>query len=341
MEPLRYFDGVEAIDPDEQQTFDKIIAALDQACRITWERDCRAFGAPQADAHGLLRGALEVKAGLPAELRQGLFAQPKTYQTIVRLAHVAGELPARGMAIKIVGVDGPMLPGHEGRGTQDFVLETGKVFSTPTAKAFFATLSTTEKPATKSAVPAASLVGNAALNAVIMDEHSFNHALTESYFSQMPMRYGDYIAKMGVYPGDPSLVERVAQEFELKDANGLRAAVAQYFCNNPVSFDMRVQLCTDLKRMPVENASTEWPEDESPYTSVGRLMFPPQDAFSPERQSALDQGLFFCPSHSMAAHRPLGSISRLRMKAYEALATRLRDGGRVLVEPISIGVVAF
>jgi hypothetical protein len=137
----------------------------------------------------------------------------------------------------------------------------------------------------------------------------------------------------------PSLGELVAREFEPKDENGLYAAVTKYFRSNYASFDVRIQLCTNLERMPVENASTEWPEDESPYASVGRLIFKPQDAFSPDRQSALDRGLFFCPSHSMAAHRPLGSISRVRMKAYEDLAARLRHSGRVLIEPISVDAV--
>ena len=35
--------------------------------------------------------------------------------------------------------------------------------------------------------------------------------------------------------------------------------------------------------MPVEDASVQWPEDESPYRAVARLVLPQQDAMSEAR----------------------------------------------------------
>jgi hypothetical protein len=38
---------------------------------------------------------------------------------------------------------------------------------------------------------------------------------------------------------------------------------------------VKVQLATDLAKMPVEDASARWPEDESPYVPVGWLVARP------------------------------------------------------------------
>lgn len=89
--------------------------------------------------------------------------------------------------------------------------------------------------------------------------------------------------------------------------------------------------------MPVENANKEWPEDESPYQPVARLIFPIQDAYSAARQSYVDDSLSFCPAHSLAAHRPLGSIMRARLQAYEVLGkARRQQNGDAIGEPRSM-----
>jgi hypothetical protein len=118
-------------------------------------------------------------------------------------------------------------------------------------------------------------------------------------------------------------------------------SAADYFRANSAEYVVAVQLCTDLERMPVENATVEWPEDESPYRPVARLVLPAQDAWSSAREAAIDETLSFCPAHSLAAHRPLGSIMRARMRAYEALGTaRRRKNGRPVAEPRSLVEIA-
>jgi hypothetical protein len=102
--------------------------------------------------------------------------------------------------------------------------------------------------------------------------------------------------------------------------------------------EVGIQLCTNLEAMPVENAHTQWPEDESPYQPVARLLLPAQDAYSPARQAYVDEALSFCPAHSLAAHSPLGSIMRARLKAYELMSRLRREQNGVPVrEPRSIG----
>ncbi|MBM6582838.1 hypothetical protein ILT44_21770 [Microvirga sp. BT689] len=357
---VRYRDDVEDVEPDEQETFDRIIEAMAGGGRITRERYGRSVRTSHAKAHGILKGELRVLEDLPPELRQGLFAELRTYPVVVRLSHVPGEFlddrrvsTPRGMSLKIIGVEGEMLPGHQREVTQDWVLDTGKVFIAPTAKVFLAQITATEMAmplpeGVKQAVSASSRAANAALNAVGLDSanldfygHPFNHPLAEAYYSQCPFRYGDYIAKLRVRPTMPRLHELRQAGFTPADEDGLRTAVVEYFRDNPAEYEVGIQLCTNLERMPVENANAEWPEDESPYWPVARLVLPPQEAFDAARR-ALDEDLLFCPSHSLSAHRPLGSIMRARLKAYEVRGNaRRKENGRSAKEPRSIEEISI
>jgi hypothetical protein len=70
--------------------------------------------------------------------------------------------------------------------------------------------------------------------------------------------------------------------------------------------------------MPIEDASIDWPQELSPYQPVATLTIPSQDAYSPARRVFADDVLSFNPWHCIDEHRPLGSIMRARIKAYEA-----------------------
>ena len=97
---------------------------------------------------------------------------------------------------------------------------------------------------------------------------------------------------------------------------------------------LQVQLCTDLETMPVEDASVEWPQDESPYVTVARLVAEPQEAYSEALAHAVDDGMFFSPWRGLAAHQPLGNVMRARKVAYEHSAQyRAAKNGTPVTEP--------
>ena len=102
----------------------------------------------------------------------------------------------------------------------------------------------------------------------------------------------------------------------------LRDLVEQWATDRETVFDVRVQLRTDAERMPVEDAGVDWPQDESPYRSVATVRLPPQQPYSSARRVFADDRLAFRPWHGLAAHRPLGSVNRLRQEAYEALGAQ-------------------
>ena len=351
---LLYTDAVEEPDDDEAETIAGIIEAMSGASEKMEKRYGHAVRTSHAKAHGIARGELRVIDGLADVLRQGLFADAKTYPVIVRLAHVPGELlddskvsTPRGMAIKILGVEGPML--QAGSTTQDFVLDTGRTFPSPGPKAFLATIKTIGAAAPapqgiKEAVSAVSRVTNAALNAVGANSPNldfFGHPkllpLAESYYSQTPFRFGRYVAKLRVRPVTPALVAQADETLDFgDDENGLRTAVTGFLRSSSAEYEVAVQLCTDLDAMPIENAHAEWSEEDSPFLPVAHLVLPAQDAYSAARK-AYGENLSFSPAHSIAAFRPLGGLNRARLAVYGPMAA-LRRGhnGVAVAEPTSI-----
>jgi hypothetical protein len=92
--------------------------------------------------------------------------------------------------------------------------------------------------------------------------------------------------------------------------------------------------------MPIEDATVEWPETQSPYLTVARIVAPAQNAFSDARVAYFNEALAFRPAHSLAAHRPIGSIMRARLAVYGAIS-RLRHArsGTPELEPRSLSEV--
>jgi hypothetical protein len=89
------------------------------------------------------------------------------------------------------------------------------------------------------------------------------------------------------------------------------------------SFDFFVQFQTDARTMPIEDASVEWQERESPCVRVAQVRIPRQDIDVPGRDQACE-AVAFNPWHCLAEHRPLGSMNRARREIYEAMS-RFRE----------------
>jgi hypothetical protein len=140
---------------------------------------------------------------------------------------------------------------------------------------------------------------------------------------------------MAVAPVSPELAAHAQAPLNVNGIpDGIREAVVEFFRQNGGTWEVRAQLCTSLDDMPVENAAAVWPEKKSPYRAVARITAKPQDAWSLARSAAVDDGMSFSPWHGLAAHRPLGSIMRVRKMAYEmGRRFRAEKTGRPIGEP--------
>jgi len=355
--PLAFDPSVEHPEENEAETQRELIETLLKISHKTHADSGQALRGVHAKSHGIIRGTLEVLPGLPEALAQGIFAKIASYPVVIRFSTTPGDVlddkvsTPRGMAVKLVGVEGDRLPGSEGNVTQDFVLVNGPAFNSATASKFLSSLkllaATTDKAEGAKKVASAILRGTEAVieafgtkSATItsMGGHPTTHILGETFFSQAPLRFGKYIAKVQIAPVSDNLKALTDQKVDLDDKpNGLRAAVVDFFGTEHAEWELAVQLCTNLDDMPVEDASVEWPEADSPYVPVARITAAPQDAWSEARVKALDEGLSFSPWHGITDHQPLGSIMRVRRAAYaESAKFRAQHSGVTMKEPRSI-----
>lgn len=293
LHPLRYSPEVETSDPDEGRIGEGLRDRILRIAETTYRHGGHAMRGAQARSHGLLNAVLIVEPDLPEVLRQGMFATEARYPVIMRFSTSPGDV----------------LPDS---------------VSTPRGLA----------------LKVYGVIGDRlpggegqTQDFVMAAGHAETHILGDSFFSQAPIRFGDYVARIGVAPVSPGLMALTDQPLKLTGhPTALRDSVVEFFANHRAEWELRVQLCTDLEAMPVENAAKAWPEDKSPYLTVARIRADPQRAWSDSRAEAGGDALSFSPWHGLIAHRPLGSIMRLRRAAYEASANFRRERNRVVAE---------
>lgn len=352
--PLLYDENFEVPEEGEAETSAELVETLHSISATTFKDCAHATRSVHAKSHGLLRAEMQVLEGLPSMIAQGIFAKPGSWPVVMRFSTVPGDMlddsvsTPRGLAVKVVGVEGDRLNGSEEDVTQDFVLVNGPAFLTPGAKKFLGSLkllaTTTDRaPTLKKALSAVlrgtekiiEALGGESPTIKAMGGHPETHILGETFFSQVPMLFGPYMAKVSIAPVSDELQALTNAPLDVNGKpNGLRDAVVEFFSTYQAEWELRVQLCTDLGHMPIEDASVVWPEDESPYFAVARITAKPQLAWSEARSSAVDDGMSFSPWHGVTAHRPIGSIMRIRKVAYEMSARfRSEHNARKVVEP--------
>ena len=352
--PVRYNPSFEVLEEEEAKTEQGFIDTLLGISKTTYADSGHAIRSVHAKSHALLRGSLTVLDNVAPEYAQGVFAKAGTYPVLMRLSTSPGDIlddkvsTPRGVALKIIGVEGARVDGSEGDVTQDFIMINGPVFSAPTGKKFLGNLKllagTTDKaPSLKLALSAAlrgaekvlEAVGTESATLKSMGGHPETNPLGETYFTQVPVLFGDYMAKLSLRPASPEIMALKDAPVDLKDTpDGLRHAMQEHFSTLGGEWDLCVQLCTDLATMPIEDPTVEWKEEESPFVPVARLKVTPQEGWSEELSKKIDDGVQFSPWHAVAAHRPLGSIMRIRKAAYQSSQKfRTEKNGAPLVEP--------
>jgi catalase len=359
---LAYSDAIETPAPDEQQTFAELGETMQYITRTMADRYRHAYRPVHAKSHGVVKAKLEVLPGLPVELAQGLFSEPRTYDALLRFSTNPGDMLAdnvsspRGLAIKIMSVDGETLSGIGGLQTtsQDFVCVNGDVFSAPDPKGFLSQIKTFAKTLTvpegmKHGISVAARATNAVLKVVGAKSATLEgigapavHPLGESFTTVAPLRYGAYVAKIGFAPASENLTALMGKGIDLDESyNALRDEIRTFFKTETGVWDVKAQLAlADIEKFPIEKADVKWDEEESPWITIATITALPQESYSDARQVFVDEQVGFNPWHALAAHRPLGGIMRSRKFAYEeAQKYRAQRNARERVEPKSLSEI--
>jgi hypothetical protein len=144
------------------------------------------------------------------------------------------------------------------------------------------------------------------------------HLLGETYHSMAALRYGDHVAKISAAPASDAVRALTGTPVPTEHGeSALRELVVDHFARQGAEYELRAQLCRGTEHMPIEDASIEWKPGDSPHQPIARLVLPPQAAYSDARRIYGDDRLSFSPWRGLVAHRPLGSIMRIRRAAYE------------------------
>lgn len=336
---VRYSDDVEVKQPDEDRLIDDTLASVARMGQKVFDKHRHAMRGAHAKGHGGLKGELKIYDNLPTSLAQGLFREPRTYPVMIRFSTAPGDIMPdgmsafRGMAIKVIGVEGSKLFSPEPDAlTQDFLMINRPVFPAGNVTRYLNEQLLQEKVVVSAPEEAQQLLTtvlctvSAVTEKVGVDLYPTalgitlpeTHILGETYYTTAALRYGDYIAKVSAIPVSDSLQPFVGKLVKTDDPSALRDLVVEFFRQQAAEYELRVQLCTNLETMPIEDASIQWSEQGSPYRAIAKITIPVQEAYSPARRVCVDEVLSFNAWHCIAEHRPLGSIQRVRRQVYEA-----------------------
>jgi hypothetical protein len=278
-------------------------------------RNGLAERAGNTKTYGLLEAAFEVH-DVAADLKVGLFAEPKTYRAWVRFGGpgplVVPDIKDNGVlsiGVKLLGIEGVKLLEDE-TDTLDFSGISAPTFTTPDV---------VENLKLQRYVGA----GMAAwyflnpfdshyLDMILQGLHAKAHGspFETSYYSCVPYLYGP--GRAYKFRFKPQLAGRSRVPFPAPD-NYLRQAMRNTLeRHDEVRFDFTVQFQEDPVLMPIEDASIIW---RSPETTVATLRIPRQQFDTPERDR-MARELTVNPWHTIAEHRPLGNQNRARRTIY-------------------------
>ncbi|PWW24210.1 hypothetical protein JD79_03388 [Geodermatophilus normandii] len=306
---------------DEERYTQEIIDAASAFTRENWlPGGAQRFG--NTKTFGVLRGEFTVRPDLPAELRHGLFREPRAYPAWVRFSGPGPFAPPDledlgqcSVAIKVMGVSGPKLMPDEER-TQDLILVSPPSFVTPDVRE-----NSRMQRWVRAKAPLGYLLdppGRHVLHLAMQLLYSPVHAnpLEVRYYSNVPFLLGEGRAvQYSLAPRSRPRTRIPAHPGE----NYLRDAMVRTLATGDWEMDFMVQVQTDPHRMPVEDATVKWPERLSPYVPVATLRLPAQ-RFDGDAQLAFADVLRYNPWHSLPEHRPLGNSNRARRRMYEELA---------------------
>jgi hypothetical protein len=305
----------EVIAPDEADVTARFIAFLKAATEKRHPDGARRrFN--QARATACVDAEFTVRDDLTPELHAGLFTTARTYRAWIRFANATSnsdrDPDVRGMSVRVLGVGGPNLT--PGTTAQDFILNSHPVMMVPGAREFLDLLEANEAGGFRRiryflTHPRALRIGAASRT------NPTCH-LDLSYWSTTPYLFGP--GRAVKYIVAPSSERRSPKPPALTDTY-LREAMRTRLAEADATFDFLIQLQTDGRRMPIEDASIEWNRQESPYVPVARIRIPRQPLDDPERERRCEQ-CAFNPWHSLADHRPLGGMNRARRAIYSAMA---------------------
>src|SRR5262245_7905443 len=304
---VRYSPEIETIDPDLDRLLERIIAFWEQKVRESpvAEGSGRAVRGAHAKTYGVVKAEVQLLRNVPPAYAQGIYATPGRHGALIRFSSASTHLGPDatlggllGCAVKIFDVPGSKLVEDEpGPATFDLVLKNAPVFIANTAKHYLVI------QAVGNDGPKYLARGKAGFHELLRDfvtgkgtfapsdwawdelfafvklaQTPVRNPLVTTFWSMAAVRHGEYVAKIRLAPATDNAVRVIHRDLDLRGRPDVfYPTLVDELQANAFDFDLQVQLCTDLRTMPVNDTTVEWPETLSPFVTVGRVHIPRQD----------------------------------------------------------------
>lgn len=322
----------EVIPPDEPAAITAVTSAIQASVQAGFDKTGHAYRDAHRKAHGCVNATFTVLTGLPSKVAQGLFAQPQSYDAVIRFSNGSGQSlddhnnDARGMALKVLGVPGTKVLSDElDAHTQDFVMTNHPVFFIRNAPDYIAFQKAVSGGALAQAGWFAQHLFYEVPIIVAFTGHKVTNPLNSRYWSATPSKLGTEQMKFSAKPCAGGTFVDTSNTANLLADNLQGQLASQSAC-----FDFMVQTRTVPTQMPIEDPTVEWKEASSPFIPVAKILISPQTVES----GAACEVRSFTPWHTLPDHRPLGGISRARKVVYQTISTlRHQLNGQPRVEP--------
>lgn len=252
-----------------------------------------------------------------------MFGEPATYDIALRYANEPFKIlddkinAPRGVGMRVFGVEGPKLTGSHS--TMDWTFNNAPALELRNVDTYLEIEEIRSKHwdndlALKAALGTRTDAMLQLAPTMLPNENIVSHEM----HTQAAFKYGDYIAKLALVPNTESQKALSSQKIGKNDPDYiLSEMLSEHFRTKETTYDFVVQLMTDPKSQPVEDAGVEWSRNISPFQTVAKITIPPQEAFSDKRRTFWEDKMSLDAWNGLAAHRPLGSINRCRKLAYE------------------------
>ncbi|GAB1267508.1 catalase family protein [Aurantivibrio infirmus] len=305
--------GEEKSTSDEPEITDKMIEAI-KTISLNDAEDGLVKRVNQGKSLACLKGDFTVSEGLPEKLKQGIFATTTTYPAMVRFANASSDDDSkkdfRGMSIKLNGVEGSSLWGKDGE--LDFTLNSYPALFAANPDEFLSFLEANASGGIWKFFINPLNWDSAAL--LITGRAEISSPFDIRYWSTTPYRFGpdqSVAVKYSVKPCSTAKSDTPDNDHE----DFFQDTMAAHLDSANVCFDFMVQFQIDPITMPIENASVEWDEEESPFLTVATLVISNQDFQEKETMLACEKATFN-PWQTLAEHKPIGGINRVRRAVY-------------------------
>jgi hypothetical protein len=355
---------------DLPENFDSHVATITADVKSFVERSRQVSGTSHhtRDAHAkgyaALKAEFTILDNLPKELVQGMYAHPGKHEAVIRFSNGAARAAmdkfsgnAQGIAVKVLNVPGEKLaPGEPDSPNVDFNLINHPIFFCNSSHDYvfidklfhkiheyfgkgtwgiieLAFLWTTEMG---KAFPGRNTIKELKALLSFRNIKPLNSFLYD-FYSTGAVRHGDYIAKLRVHP-NAEFVSKIKQiEVDVNKVHeAYRTVILETIRKQDFKFDFQVQLCKDLKTMPVNDLTEEWSQELSPFITVAELYIPQQDV-PDDGNFEIMEHLSFTPFRCLEENRPMGDLQMSRLKAYQiSSVTRHQLNGKERKEPVTL-----